>query len=55
MFPDLLLNAHNLGPEVRFASLNVTSYVEIESIKMDEGWKRNHTANNEEQNPQSKD
>ena len=55
MFPDLLLNTHNLGSELRFAPLDVTSDIQIESVEMGEARKRNHTANNEEQNPQSKD
>ena len=45
MFPDLLLNTHNLGSEVRFAPLDVTSYIQIESVEMGEARERNHTAN----------
>ena len=44
MFPNLLLNAHNVGPELRLAPLDVTSYIQIESVEMGEGWKRNDTA-----------
>ena len=55
MFPDLLLNAHNVGPKVRFAPLDVTSDIQIESVEMGEARERNHTANNEDQIPQSKD
>ena len=46
MVPDLLLNTHNLGPEARFAPLNVTSYIQRESVEVGEDRKRNHTANN---------
>ena len=41
MFPDLLLNAHNVSPEVRFASLDVTSDIQIESVEMGEDRERN--------------
>ena len=45
MFPDFLLNAHNLSPEVRFAPLAVTSYVKIESVEMGEAREGNLYAN----------
>ena len=52
MFPDLLLNTHNLGPEVRFAPLAVTSDIQIESVEMGEDRKSNYLANEENQIPQ---
>ena len=52
MFPDLLLNTYNLGPERRFTPGMVASYIQVESVEMGEGWKRNQTANNEDQIPQ---
>ena len=45
MFPDLLLNTHNLGPEVRFAPGLVTSHIQIESVEIGEARERNQTAN----------
>ena len=45
MFPNLLLNAHNRFFEVGFAPLNVTSYVQVESVDMGEARKRNYAAN----------
>ena len=45
MFPDLLLNTYNLGPEVRFAPLDVTSNIQVESVEMGEARERDHTAN----------
>ena len=45
MFPDLLLNTHNPGPEVRFAPDNVTSDIQIECVDVGEGRNRNQTAN----------
>ena len=53
MFPDLLLNTHNLGPEVRFAPGMVTSHIQIESVEIGEGRNRNKTANNKEGRGQS--
>ena len=44
MFPDLLLNTHNLVPEVRFAPGIVTSYIQIESVEIGEARKRNVSA-----------
>ena len=44
MFPDLLLNTHNLGPEVRFAPGTVTSDIQIKSVEMSEARERNQTA-----------
>ena len=41
MFSDLLLNTHNLGPEVRFAPCIVMSDIQIESVEMGEGRNRN--------------
>ena len=41
MFPDLLLNLDNLGPEVRFTPGNVTSYIQAESVEIGEARKRN--------------
>ena len=41
MCSDLLLNTHNLGPEVRFAPCIVMSDVQIESVEMGEGRNRN--------------
>ena len=41
----LLLNFHNLGLEVRFAPLDVTSYIQIESVEMGEARERNQSAN----------
>ena len=41
MIPDLLLNFDNLGPEVRFAPGNVTSYIQAESVEIGEARKRN--------------
>ena len=52
MFPNLLLNYDNLGPEIRFASDMVTSHIQIELIDIGEGRKRNEVANNENQIPQ---
>ena len=45
MFPDLLLNADNLVPEVSFAPLDVTSHLQIELVEVGEARERNHTAN----------
>ena len=45
MFPDLLLNYDNFGFEVRFAPGVVTSHIQVESVEMGEGRKRNEFAN----------
>ena len=45
MVPDLLLNFDNLGPELRFAPHNVTSYLQVESVEMGEGRNRNESDN----------
>ena len=45
MFPDLLLNTHNLGPEVSFTPHNVTYDIQIESVEMGETRERNQSAN----------
>ena len=49
MFPDLLLNFDNISFEVRFAPGVVTSHIQVESIEMGEGRKRNKITNNENQ------
>ena len=49
MFPDLLLNIHDFGPELIFAPGMVASHIQVESVKMGEGRQRNEIANNENQ------
>ena len=49
MFPDLLLNIADVGPELIFAPGMVTSNIQVESVEMGEGRERNEIANNENQ------
>ena len=53
MFLYLLLNTHNLGPELRMTSGMVTSHIQIESVDIGEGWNRNYAANNKNGRGQS--
>ena len=53
MFPDLLLNTDNLGPEVRMTPGMVTSHIQVESVEVGEGRNRNQSANNKEGRGQS--
>ena len=45
MFPNLLLNTHNLSPEVRFAPGMMTFHIQVESVEISESRKRNKTTN----------